>query len=75
VVYYGNSSGDYFGTGALEGPSPVYVRGADISSMTLNGLKNGLLYFIAVAAIDGAEPPHIGEFSREITARPSRVSP
>ncbi len=75
VVYYGNSSGDYFGTGALEGPSPVYVRSADVSSMTLNGLKNGLLYFIAVAAIDGAEPPHIGEFSREITARPSRVSP
>ena len=64
VVYYGNSSGDYFGTGAVEGPSPA-----------LNGLKNGLLYFIAVAAIDGAQPPHIGEFSREITARPSRVSP
>jgi hypothetical protein len=33
------------------------------------------LYFIAVAAIDGAQPPHIGEFSREITARPSRVLP
>jgi hypothetical protein len=75
VVYYGNSSGDYFGTDAVEGPSPVYVRSADISSLTLNGLKNGSLYFIAVAAIDGAEPPHIGEFSREITARPSRVSP
>ena len=75
VVYYGNSSGDYFGTGAVEGPSPVFVRSADVSSLTLNGLKNGLLYFIAVAAIDGAQPPHIGEFSREITARPSRVSP
>jgi hypothetical protein len=75
VVYYGVSSGDYFGTGAVEGPSPVFVRSADATSLTLNGLKNGTLYFIAVAAFDGAEPPHIGEFSREITARPSRVSP
>ena len=75
VVYYGLASGDYFGTGSSEGPSPVFVQGANATSLTLNGLKNGALYFIAVAAYDDATPPHIGEFSREISARPSRVSP
>lgn len=75
VVYYGLASGDYFGTGSSEGPSPIFVQGANSTSLTLNGLKNGTLYFIAVAAYDDATPPHIGEFSREISARPSRVSP
>jgi len=75
VVYYGLSSGDYFGTGASEGPSPIFVRGAKTSGLTLHGLRNGTLYFFAVAAYDGANPPHIGESSREISARPSRASP
>lgn len=75
MVYYGDSSGDYFGTGAKEGPSPVSVTGQESTSITLHGLRNGALYFIAVAAYDDANPPHIGEFSRELTARPSRVSP
>lgn len=75
VVYYGLSSGDYFGTGASEGPSPIFVRGAKTAGLTLHGLKNGTLYFIAVAAYDGANPPHIGESSREISSRPSRASP
>lgn len=75
VVYYGLAAGDYFGTGSTEGSSPVFVKGAGSTSLTLNGLKNGTLYFIAVAAYDDATPPHIGEFSREISARPSRVSP
>lgn len=75
MVYYGLSSGDYFGTGATEGPSPIHVNGQKSSSLTLNGLKNGTLYFVAVAAVDGAHPPHIGELSRETSARPSRVSP
>ncbi|MBN2874293.1 MAG: fibronectin type III domain-containing protein [Spirochaetales bacterium] len=75
VVYYGLRSGDYFGSGAREGASPIFVEDAGATSLTLNGLENGTLYFIAVAAYDGATPPHIGEFSRELTARPSRVSP
>lgn len=75
VVYYGVSSGNYFGTGAAEGPSPVFVPGAGAESLTLNGLGNGILYFIAVAAYDDANPPHIGEFSVETSARPSRVTP
>ncbi len=75
VVYYGTSSGDYFGTDAIEGSSPVFVEGSGTTSLVLNGMKNGTLYFVAVATYDDAKPPHIGEFSRELTARPSRVSP
>lgn len=75
VVYYGSAPGDYFGTDAREGRSPIFVPGGGASSLTLSGLKNGSLYFIAVAAYDGANPPHIGDSSREISARPSRVSP
>jgi len=75
VVYYGLSSGDYFGTGALEGDSPIFVEGSRTASLSLNGLKNGTLYFFAVAAYDDAHPPHIGASSRETSARPSRVAP
>ncbi|MBU0928097.1 MAG: hypothetical protein KKA67_10130 [Spirochaetes bacterium] len=75
VVYYGLSSGDYFGSGAAEGSSPVFVAGSATTSLVLNGLKNGALYYFAIASYDGAHPPHIGELSREISARPSRVSP
>lgn len=75
VVYYGYASGDYFGTDAREGASPVMVPGADTVSLTLTGLKNGALYLVVVAAYDSADPPHIGEFSREVSARPSRIHP
>ena len=75
VIYYGYASGDYFGSDAVQGPSPVYVRGAGLSTFSLTGLANGRLYFVAVAAYDSARPPHLGDFSREVTARPSRVSP
>jgi hypothetical protein len=74
VLYYGNASREYFGEGALQGPSPIWVPGRDSTSFTLRGLRNGALYFIAVAAYDGASPPHVGEFSREASARPSRVT-
>lgn len=75
VVYYGSAPGDYFGADAREGRSPIFVPGGSASGLTLTGLKNGSLYFLAVAAYDGAHPPHIGDSSREISARPSRVSP
>lgn len=75
VVYYGSAPGDYFGSDAREGRSPIFVPGSGASSLTLTGLRNGSLYFIAVAAYDGAQPPHIGDSSREVSARPSRVSP
>jgi hypothetical protein len=75
MLYYGYAPGDYFGGDAAEGPSPVVIPGADSSSALLTGLTNGRLYYVAVAGFDAADPPHVGDFSREVTARPSRISP
>lgn len=75
VLYYGTASREYFGADAAQGPSPIWIPGRDAVSYTLRGLRNGTLYFVAVAAYDGAEPPQIGEFSAESGARPSRISP
>lgn len=75
MVYYGYAPGDYFGSDASQGPSPVVIRGAETTSAILTGLTNGRLYYLAVAGFDAANPPHVGDFSREVTARPSRISP
>lgn len=75
LVYYGGSQGEYFGTGAKEGPSPIIVPDRNASSLVLSGLNNGTLYFISVAAYDQADPPHIGDLAREVSVRPQRNSP
>jgi hypothetical protein len=71
LVYYGTSQGDYFGEGALLGASPINV--GNRTSIRIEGLKNGTLYYFAVAAYDHVESAHIGAFSREIAARPLRM--
>jgi hypothetical protein len=70
-IYYGRASGEYLGTGAMLGPSPIDA--GKRTSITLDGLENGVLYYFAVAAYDWAG--HEGDFSREIIARPLRLVP
>jgi hypothetical protein len=72
MVYYGTSSGVYYGEGAVQGGSPVDA--GKRTSLRLEGLKNGVLYFFAVAAYDGSGGLHAGKFSKEVTARPLRTS-
>lgn len=77
LVYYGPSPGEYFGTGAAEGPSPVDA--GNTVAFSLTGLPNGGLLYIAVAAYDAAGLPgaatrRAGEFSAEVPARPSRTA-
>ena len=74
IIYYGVEPGLYFGKDAREGASPVIVYGSSISSITLTGLKNGTLYFIAIAAFDDENAVQIGEFSVETSARPMRTT-
>jgi hypothetical protein len=71
LVYYGSNSGEYFGNDAILGVSPIDVGRR--TSVRVDGLENGRLYFFAVAAYD--EAMHIGEFSRETAARPLRMVP
>lgn len=68
-VYYGNRSGEYLGVVAVEGASPIKV--GKRTSLTLSGLKNGTIYYFAVASYSEIDPRICGEFSKEVFARPS----
>ena len=71
LVYYGTKKGEYYGTGAIPGTSPIDA--GKQNNLRIDGLKNGVLYYFCVAAYKaGQDSPilHIGEFSRELTARP-----
>ncbi|MDR0450513.1 MAG: hypothetical protein LBH26_04530 [Treponema sp.] len=80
LLYYGTAPGEYFGDGATLGPSPLDL--GKRSSFRVEGLRNGTVYYFAVAAYSLNFPPglppsgeperHLGEFSREISARPLR---
>ncbi|MDR1388903.1 MAG: hypothetical protein LBJ31_02890 [Treponema sp.] len=73
LVYYGTKSGVYYGEGS-PGASPLDA--GNRTSLRIDGLRNGVLYFFAVAAYDGKGPVgfHEGKFSKETVARPLRSS-
>jgi hypothetical protein len=68
LVYYGTSRGEYFGEGAVPGSSPI--NAGKRASIHIDGLRNGVLYYFAVAAYDRTDASHAGGFSREVSARP-----
>ena len=70
LVYYGTNTGRYFGVAADAGPSPIDV--GNVTSITLDGLENGRLYYFAVSAYDASRSVASGNLSREVTARPSQ---
>jgi hypothetical protein len=72
LIYYGEATGEYFGSAAAAGPSPIDV--GNRTSFTVDGLRNGTLYFFAVAAYDRAQSRHVGAGSREVAARPARMA-
>jgi hypothetical protein len=70
LVYFGTASGEY-----LSQDSPIDA--GNNTSIRINGLKNGVLYFFTVAAYSSPEErmlfPMPGEFSREVASRPLRM--
>ena len=78
LVYYGTASGEYFGDNAVlvstafpvRRESPIDVGGR--TSVRIEGLKNGTLYFFTVASYSVLSEP--GDFSREIAVRPLRMA-
>jgi len=76
MIYYGTSSGVYYGEGAALGSSPIDA--GNRTTLRIEGLRNGTLYFFVVAAYSdaGSDPqyPHLGKFSREVSARPLRAN-
>lgn len=69
-VYYGNRPGEYIGRYAVEGSSPIDV--GKTTSVTLHGLKNGSLYYFAIASFSNYDSRIIGTFSKEVFARPKK---
>jgi hypothetical protein len=69
LVYYGDGSGNYLGDGAALGPSPIDV--GKQTSVNIDNLKNGTLYYFSVSAYDDLGMP--GDYSREISVLPLRV--
>ena len=80
LVYFGTAPGEYFGEHAIMNnmvhSSPIDV--GNRTSVRIEGLTNGTLYFFAVAAYgmpgDWPALPEPGEFSREVAARPLRMA-
>ena len=71
LIYYGDRPGYYFGSDARAGRSPLDAGNS--TSVTLEGLSNGKLYYFSIAAYDSADPPHISAYSKEISSRPSSL--
>ena len=63
LVYYGEEPGEYLGDG-----SPQDAGAA--RSFTVTGLKNGRIYYFAIAAYDNSGPHCPGQLSTETYARP-----
>jgi hypothetical protein len=55
LVYYGERPGEYFGTGADQGPSPIDA--GNTTTLTLTGIPNGRLLYFVVAAYDSGPDP------------------
>jgi hypothetical protein len=72
LVYFGAASGEYFGESAILGVSPLDA--GKRTSLRVDGLKNGTLYYFTVAGYDRNGPADAGEFSREVSARPLRMT-
>ena len=67
-LYYGTRPGEYLGRVAFEGESPINV--GNTTSYTLTGLQNGKIYYFAIAAWSEYDDRVIGNFSKEVFARP-----
>jgi hypothetical protein len=69
LVYYGRASGNYFGEGASPGDSPIDV--GKQNSINIDSLENGVLYYFSISAYDNLG--QIGDYSKEVSARPLRM--
>lgn len=70
TIYYGERPGEYLGTIAIEGKSPLNV--GNVLSYRLSGLMNGRIYYFAVSAYSSLDNRISGALSKEVYARPLR---
>ena len=70
MLFRSNRPGEYLGRAAVQGASPINV--GNVTSATLTGLKNGEIYYFAVAAYSKLDERICGALSKEVYARPER---
>ncbi len=63
LIYFGEKKGEYFAEG-----SPMDV--GNVNSYTIRNLKNGKIYFFAIAAYDEEGAEQVGNTSKEVWSRP-----
>jgi hypothetical protein len=68
LVYYGERPGEYLGAASYSDASPV--NAGSLTSITLSGLQNGKIYYVAVASYSKLDGSLVGELSTEVFARP-----
>lgn len=83
LVYYGDKSGEYFGVGADQGPSPIDA--GNTTTLTLTGIPDGRLLYFVVAAYDSAPDPdadlrsaragYVGAANERAVSRAGEFSP
>jgi hypothetical protein len=71
MVYYGSAPHNFLGTGAQQGDSPLDAGAS--TTIEIDGLENGSLYYFAVTAYDTSTPQQQSGFSPEVSVRPSRI--
>lgn len=71
LVYYGGAPHNFLGSGATQGESPIDAGTA--TTLVIDGLENGSLYYFAVTAYDSSVPRQQSDFGPEVSARPSRI--
>lgn len=67
-VYYGERPGEYLGKEAVQGFSPL--NAGSLNNITLTGLKNGKIYYFAIASFSRSDNTIQGPLSKEVYARP-----
>lgn len=70
IIYYGERQGEYLGSIAVQGKSPINV--GNVRSYRLTGLTNGRIYYFAVSAYSALDTRITGTLSKEVFARPLR---
>ena len=73
LVFFGTAKGEYFGCNGTVASENLLDSPIDVGNQTslrIEGLRNGTLYYFAVAAYEMIQEP--GEFSREVASRPLR---
>ncbi len=70
LLFYGERPGEYLGYEAVQGESPVDV--GNVAKVTVKGLKNGKIYYFALASYSKDDRQIVGILSDEVYARPLR---